>query len=232
MKILLVLTLFLPTFSAYAEDIEALDEKCWNAHTNRSFFKVGMYCKKGARLGGMKSQHVWGQQMYGKKKYDEARSLFVLSAEQGMGKSYAALGEMHEKGYGVIKDACKAKEYYLKGVELNDITSNRLLGNNLLFGSCSEPSPKQAIQYLENAAMTDPEYQYLVGTAYSQLDDFVNGHAWMSVAKGNGFEDEKRIIDAINQLLSEEQKQESAKMQRVINRKLMEYNNTRNQSSR
>ena len=122
-KYFILLGLLAFSMSTYADDISQIDKKCNEAYKAKHQKSIVNYCKKGADLGSMKSQYIWGKYLWRGGKGDvKAKHLFELSAGQGYVNAFIALGFIHTHGLTVPKDECKGKDYFEKAVNAGSIT--------------------------------------------------------------------------------------------------------------
>ncbi|BET66572.1 hypothetical protein ASA1KI_14900 [Opitutales bacterium ASA1] len=90
--------------------------------------------------------------------YAEALPLLERAAKDEVGPACHELGRMYHYGYGVKRDAAKAREYYRKGIALGDSASANGLGLIVMEGIGEDrPRPDVAIAHFEKAVELDPK---------------------------------------------------------------------------
>ncbi|OHS93305.1 hypothetical protein TRFO_11932 [Tritrichomonas foetus] len=101
--------------------------------------------------------------------YKKAAKLFGDAKEQVHGDAIAALGVLHEFGYGIPQDLNIAFNYYNQSAHMNSLLGHINLGRAFVKGIGTEVDYTQAIEELSKAIPSqDPEVFYLLGLLYKK----------------------------------------------------------------
>lgn len=163
-----------------------------------------------------------GEAAYEASDYQKAVSIWEALAEQGDIPSQLKMATLYSTGLGTKKDKFSVKKdsliafkYYNQAAEQGSAIAQVKLGQIYMSGQGDvKRDPEKAREmYLRAAKQGFAKAQYYYGVTYFRGEgvptDYVQGHAWMYVSLVRGYEPAKGYIEAIEEVLSEADREKS-----------------------
>lgn len=171
-----------------------------------------------------------GEAAYEAEDYKKAVSIWETLAEQGDVTSQLKMATMYTTGSLVKKDETAAFKLYNQAAEQGSAEAMLELGLIYMSGQADvkRDQAKAREIYLKAANLGYAKAQYYYGVTYFRGEgvstDYVQGHAWMSVAAARGYEPAKKYSEQIAEVLSEADLEKS---KTISDKLLAELNNYR-----
>ena len=173
------------------------------------FYEKGIGCEKdlvkarqfyelAAMHGDVKAKYNIGLFYFRNKQYPQAFNLVKESADLNNPKAIMLLAYFYEHAYGTAQDFQKAKECYLRALELGEKDVFHRLGTMSYYGYGCEKNYEEAFNYFYTGATNDEkECFYYVGVMYAKGEgvkkDLAQAFYWYQQGANSG--DEKAMYN-------------------------------------
>ena len=135
----------------------------------KDLLKARQFYELAALHGDIKAKYNIGLFYYRNKQYPQAFNLVKESADMNYGKATLLLAYFYEHAFGTAQDYEKAKEYYLKALELGEKGIYHRLGYYSYNGYGGEKNLDEAFAYFyQGASEGEKAFYYFLGVMFSK----------------------------------------------------------------
>ena len=156
----------------------------------KDLLKARQFYELAAMHGDVKAKYNIGLFYYRNKQYPQAFNLVKESADMNYSKATLLLAYFYEHAYGTAQDFDKAKEYYLKALELGEKGIYHRLGYYSYNGYGGEKNLEEAFEYFYSGAKeSEVACYYFLGVMYSKGEgvkkDYAQALYWYQQGASN-----------------------------------------------